>query len=197
MVNLKLGQLRQNFLEVQREATSIETLFNAELAEAKKARPAELQDLAMSHSIEDSKRLYDKVIDRLTEVDLISNFGGFDVQVITPPTEAEKVSPKAYIVFPLAAVLGAFLGLGLVFLAEHTDRTFRSPEDIRRRLGLPVLGVIPLLKSAGRRRPLPWKAVSCWTGACMPGPGPSRRRRNLTAACEPPSTSVRAGRVPR
>lgn len=155
LINLKLGQLRQEFQEAERDASSMESLFNTELEEAKKARPAVLQAEAMRRSIDRSQLLYDNIIKRLQEFDLISNFGGFDAQVVTPPTEAEKVSPKAYIVFPLAAVLGGFLGLVLVFLAEQTDRTFRSPEDIRRRLGLPVLGVIPVLKTTGRGKVVP------------------------------------------
>lgn len=151
-INLKLGQLRQEYQDVQRDAETAETLFRTELEEAKKVVPLELQAEAMRKSMERSKMLYDNIIKRLQEMDLISNFGGYDAQVITPPTEPEKVFPRAYIVLPLAAVVGIFLGLGLVFLAEQTDRTFRSPEDIRRRLGLPVLGVIPVLKSAARAK---------------------------------------------
>jgi hypothetical protein len=36
-------------------------------------------------------------------------------------------------------------GIGLAYLAEMTDRSFRSPEDIRRRLGLQIVGQIPML----------------------------------------------------
>ncbi len=46
----------------------------------------------------------------------------------------------------MALFLGLLLGGGLAYLAELTDKSFRSPEDVRRRLGLPIMGFIPRLK---------------------------------------------------
>src|SRR5262249_43267395 len=42
--------------------------------------------------------------------------------------------------------LGMLAGVGLAYLAEFTDRGFRSSEEVRRRLGLPLVGHIPFLK---------------------------------------------------
>ncbi len=157
VVALKIGQLKQELLEVRRTSESLDALFKAELQEAKKAFPYETQDDSFRRSIDRSQLLYDNIIKRLQELDLISNFGGFDAQVITPPTEPEKISPRASLVFPMALVLGFVLGGGLVYLAELTDKSFRSPEDIRRRLGLPVMGIIPVLKKdakTGRKVPV-------------------------------------------
>ena len=36
------------------------------------------------------------------------------------------------------------LGIGLVFLVEYLDNTIKTPEDIERYVGLPVLGIIPM-----------------------------------------------------
>jgi len=47
----------------------------------------------------------------------------------------------------LSLFLGLLLGSGLAYLAEMTDKSFRSPEDVRRRLGLQIMGVIPLVKA--------------------------------------------------
>jgi non-specific protein-tyrosine kinase len=42
----------------------------------------------------------------------------------------------------LAIVVGGMLGLGAVFLIEYLDDTVKSPEQVERTLGLPVLGTI-------------------------------------------------------
>ena len=42
------------------------------------------------------------------------------------------------IVFPVALVLGLLSGFGLAYGAEASDKTFRSAEEIRKRLGLAV-----------------------------------------------------------
>ncbi len=146
MVDLKIAQFKQELQEVKRTSASLDVLFEAELREAKKAFPYETQDDAYRRSIDRSQLLYDNIIKRLQELDVISSFGGFDAQVITPPTIAEKVAPRGSLVLPMAALLGLLLGGGLAYLAELTDKSFRSPEDVRRRLGLPVMGVIPVLK---------------------------------------------------
>lgn len=46
----------------------------------------------------------------------------------------------------LALLFGVLLAVGLVLVLEYVDLTLRTPEDIERRTGLPVLGVIPMAR---------------------------------------------------
>lgn len=46
----------------------------------------------------------------------------------------------------LWALGGLFVGVGLAFLLEHLDNTFKSSEEVERRLELPVLGQLQHLK---------------------------------------------------
>ena len=43
----------------------------------------------------------------------------------------------------IAAVLGAMIGLFVVFLIEYLDNKLKTPQDIEKHLGLSVLGVVP------------------------------------------------------
>lgn len=43
----------------------------------------------------------------------------------------------------IAAVLGLMVAIGLAFILEHLDDTVKTAEDVRKHLGLPVLGNIP------------------------------------------------------
>jgi capsular polysaccharide biosynthesis protein len=52
----------------------------------------------------------------------------------------------------LAALLGLVIAGGVIALLEHLDISFRSVDDVERRLELPVLGVIPAL---GNHMPVP------------------------------------------
>jgi len=46
-------------------------------------------------------------------------------------------------------VVGLILGIVLAFVMEYFDNSIRTPEDVERHLGLPVLTVIPNLGSEG------------------------------------------------
>lgn len=52
----------------------------------------------------------------------------------------------------LGVLLGFGLGLGAVFLVEYLDRTIKTPEDVDRILGLPVLAIVPDMEDGGRQR---------------------------------------------
>jgi non-specific protein-tyrosine kinase len=76
-----------------------------------------------------------------------STSGVLPAENATPPTA--PISPRVMQNTLLAAVVGLMLGLGVIFLIEALDDTLRSPEDVSRQLGLPVLGVIARTKVDG------------------------------------------------
>lgn len=57
------------------------------------------------------------------------------------------IKPNKMMNVAIAAVLGVMIGLFVVFILEYMDNKIKSPQDIERHLGLPILGVIPKEKS--------------------------------------------------
>lgn len=47
----------------------------------------------------------------------------------------------------IVAVLGGMIGIGLCFVIEFLDRTFKQPKQFTQLMDLPVIGVIPDIKS--------------------------------------------------
>ena len=69
---------------------------------------------------------------------------GEKFQIIDPARLPEKpVFPNMKILFLLTLVAGPNIGLGLVFLLEYLNTSFRSPKDIEAALGFSVLATIP------------------------------------------------------
>ncbi|EPZ59931.1 hypothetical protein H477_0764 [[Clostridium] sordellii ATCC 9714] len=55
----------------------------------------------------------------------------------------------------ISAVLGIMASLFVIFLLEYMDNKIKSPQDIEKHLGLPLLGVIPnerKVRKGGKRR---------------------------------------------
>ena len=55
----------------------------------------------------------------------------------------------------LSGIFGLVVAIGLVLLLDYLDISVRTPEDLERQLGLPVLGAIPYVE----RPPVPGRAL--------------------------------------
>jgi len=53
------------------------------------------------------------------------------------------VSPRPILNLAIAGILGLMLGVFLAFMIEMLDNTIKTPEDVEKYLGLPVIGSIP------------------------------------------------------
>jgi capsular polysaccharide biosynthesis protein len=75
-----------------------------------------------------------------------------NVENVSVLSEAElspnpsPVAPNPMLNIAIAVVLGAMVGVGIAFLLEYLDNTITSEDDIEKKLGLPVLGVIVHIK---------------------------------------------------
>ena len=61
------------------------------------------------------------------------------------------VSPDLERSTMLGILLGLGAGIGLVLLLEFLDRSLKSADEVERRLGIPVMAVIPDISSSGKR----------------------------------------------
>ena len=66
---------------------------------------------------------------------------------ITQPADPDnyEVTPNIPLNIMLGVIVGLILGVTAVFLADFFDDRFRTEEDLKDRLGLPVLATIPLV----------------------------------------------------
>ena len=55
-------------------------------------------------------------------------------------------SPKPMLNMAIAFFLGLMLSVGLVFMIDFLDNTVKTQEDVEKLLGLPVIGLIPLVE---------------------------------------------------
>lgn len=67
-----------------------------------------------------------------------------NVQLLNPAqVPASPDSPRIALNMAIAYVLGLMISVALAFLFEHLDNTIKTPDDVQKYVGLPVLGVIP------------------------------------------------------
>jgi polysaccharide biosynthesis transport protein len=115
--------------------------------QARVLRSYETQEESIRSEAISSKKLYEAAVNALREISFGRGETGFNVNVLAPAGTGIKVAPSAFQTIVGGSMLGLLLGIGLAFLADFTDKGFRSPDDIRVHLQLPLLGHVPYLKA--------------------------------------------------
>jgi capsular exopolysaccharide synthesis family protein len=144
-VVLYVQALKQELSDIEMAEQLLTERVKEEYQEAKRVASYEFTEETYRNDIARSQQLYDSIIKRLQELNFVKDYGGYDARVITPPSAGVKVGPRAMPIVTVAAFLGILGGFGLAYLAERTDKSFRSPEEIHRHLGIPVVGHVPVI----------------------------------------------------
>lgn len=110
----------------------------------------------LKREVDTNRSLYEGLLNRLKEVGVEAGVGTNNVTVVDsaqPPTVPFK--PNLPLNLQLAAALGLMLGVGLAFFLEYLDDTMQRPDDMERVAHLPVLGVIPVVRTKKSERDKP------------------------------------------
>jgi uncharacterized protein involved in exopolysaccharide biosynthesis/Mrp family chromosome partitioning ATPase len=133
----KAGTLRE---QLSRAREELKNLNDTEIRLTQLQREREIQEAnyrKYSGSLEQAR------MDHELEMEKISN-----ISVVQPASFSVKpIRPKKLLNLALGFFMAVFGSLGLAFFTEYLDRSFKKPEDILRKLELPVIATIPLLPS--------------------------------------------------
>lgn len=111
---------------------------------------SEIRVQRLERDAEATRMIYETFLNRMKETSEQANLQTSDAQILTravPPEQPDSSSARKILAAGVAG--GMMLGLGFVFVVENLNNTFRSPADIERRTGLPVLAAVP---DAGRMK---------------------------------------------
>ena len=96
-----------------------------------------------------SQTLYENLLSRLQESTEEVSLQAADARVITPAeVPLQPLGTSARRTKGFGALLGLMIGVGIVFLLDRMNNTFRSPQQLEQMTGLNVLAMVPL---AGRK----------------------------------------------
>lgn len=161
MVDLdsRIKQLEQELTgEVKRLSRSVKAEFERTLAyeksieqtlEDQKRYALSLNEKGIQYEMllqdaESNQQLYDSLLKQAKELGLISASEHSNISLIDEaeiPTAPAR--PKTFLNILLSLLVSMFMGPLLAFFIEYMDRTIKTPEDLQRSLGLPMLGVVP------------------------------------------------------
>lgn len=134
----------QSQLELARDQLKeLETRLDVEKVGANQLRVQELEDAEYRAAIDSAEQLYNSVLRQIDEINLMDNLDRVRIRILAEPERGEQVQPVFSTIMTTAGALGILVGLVFGYLLERADASFRSPDEIRGELSIPVIGHIP------------------------------------------------------
>ncbi len=148
LINQEINNIRAAISATYESARAEESLLRASLEQAKKEmldlQNRSIQFNILRREVDTNRQLYDGLLQRFKEVGVAAGVGTNNISIIDDAkVPVLPYKPNLRLNALLALVLGLLGGVGLAFLFERLDDTFKRPEELEKLLGLPVLGVIP------------------------------------------------------
>lgn len=115
--------------------------------------PRREQELAaLTRDYQTIRQSYDSLMARKINAEVAENLEtrqkSEQFRILDPPNLPQKpVKPNRLRIIAMGLALGLGAGVGLAFAVDYMDRTFKRVEDIKAALSIPVLGVIPVLRT--------------------------------------------------
>ncbi|MBW8312064.1 MAG: polysaccharide biosynthesis tyrosine autokinase [Rhizobium sp.] len=164
MTQLK-GQIDEVERQIGAEVANIKSAIQAEFLAAQeqerllgeqlaglKTEVLDLQSRSIQYNIfkrevDTNRELYDGLLQRYKEIGVAGGVSSNNIAVVDRAQRGYKYKPSLPRNLALGLLAGLMLGVLLALAFEYLDDTLKSPEDVEKQMGLPVLGVIPLLKA--------------------------------------------------
>lgn len=143
-----LDSIREQIKLNEQTIAEMDGLFDSEREKAKALSSYQVADATYKSQLERKERLFDAVIKRLEEINLVGEMlegNQTKTEVIHPPGLGSQIAPDMKQIMTTSALMGLVAGLALAFVVDSADRRFRGPDDVRNDLGLPVVGHIPVI----------------------------------------------------
>ncbi len=163
MTQLK-GQIDEIDKQITVEAGNIKAAIQAEylataeqeklLAEQMSLMRAEVLDLQgrsiqyniFKREVDTNRQLYDGLLQRYKEIGIAAGVTNNNIAVVDSAEGAGQFEPNMRKNLLLGLALGLALGIALALVFEYLDDTLKLPDDIEKKLGLAVLGLIPRIR---------------------------------------------------
>lgn len=123
----KVEQLKVNYLDLRRRS---------------------IQYNVYQQEVDTNRALYDAVLQRFKEIGVAGGVGINNVSVVDPAQVPENPSsPRLMVNVLLSLLAGLALGAFLAFILEQIDEAITEPDEVVRRINVPLLGSVPKLET--------------------------------------------------
>jgi succinoglycan biosynthesis transport protein ExoP len=140
------SSIRSQYETVANQERSLQAQVTGLTGDVLDLRDRSIQYNILQRELDTTRTLYEGLLQRYKEVGVSGGVAANNISIVdraTPPAGPSK--PNFLMNMAIAALLGLGLGALAALILEALDETLATPDDVEKKLGIPVLGAIPLL----------------------------------------------------
>jgi polysaccharide biosynthesis transport protein len=138
------SSIESTYLASKQEEESIQSQLRQTKTDVVEQRNSNIDYTILKREVDTNRSLYDGLLQRYKEIGVAGAVGNNNISIVDsaalPRFPRTPNLPRNLMMGLFAGIL---LGLLAAFALDYMDDSFKSPEDIERSIGLPVIGVIP------------------------------------------------------
>jgi capsular exopolysaccharide synthesis family protein len=148
-----LDVLKHRIAAIDKQRQLLEDFIDSQASAIQSINDHFLELETIRFSIASQKELHMQLVRKLDQVNILSKYGGYKIEVVLQPSEPTlPFAPNKSKYALLTILLGGITGFAFAFLRDMTDRTFRTPDAISAALGIHLLAQMPSFKMTQKYR---------------------------------------------
>ncbi len=162
-INRVVGSIAKDYQLAQQRVTAIESKLASGKEEIQLIGTKKFELDALEREVNTNREIYDAFYNRITEAKSADGLESANATISDRAVAPlNPVKPNKQLIIALAALFSLVLSVLMAFLYEQLDDTIKSTNDVEGKLGMRLLGILPLLKGGWlkRRRELPLNPIS-------------------------------------
>jgi polysaccharide biosynthesis transport protein len=154
-IDAVLASFEKAYQEGVDNERSLKALMQQQNKEAIELSKIEVEYKPLQRASEQNEKMYSLIASRQKEIDITGPMRTNNVRVLERAiVPTFPVRPKPVQNLLIGLLLGLATGIGLAFTIEALDNTLKTQADVEQFLGVPVLGLVPMIGSAPGAEPV-------------------------------------------
>jgi len=152
-LEFQLAELLQQYTKKHPKVIQLQEQIKQMEQQIKGFSGQELEYARLSREVDVNKKLYAMLKEKLEEARITEAQKIGDVSVVNPAALPHTpISGNKSVALPVGMIMGLVLGFSLALLLETMDTSIGTIEDVENVIKLPVLGLVPSIEEAKRKR---------------------------------------------
>jgi len=156
-----LQAMRNDYEAALTEERTLANELNRQKIEAQQLNRTSIDYSALQRDAAANRQMFEALLKRTQETGVSEELKTGNIRVVDlAENPTGPISPNIFNSLLMALLGGLTLAVGLAFGLEYADDRIKNPDEMKKHLGLPFLGMVPALFDKGAHTPLIGRGVS-------------------------------------